>query len=342
MSLKKYCLVTAATLLLAVPAYAQFLGKSAEDQMPDGGRLEGQVWSPKPSTLAPYVAPNRPVWRIREILASHRGQTDWVQPIVRNKDQDADYKSIGPGKKTKAMFYSDNRVVFFVYDGSLKFSIDGVGVEPFTATKGFMVNVPFRHVFTIENVGTTPGVYFEVRNAGDIPLYPASETPDPVPGMTYMKVTGSPGPAKDRPTNPIYVDFLKMVASNDQPYSNKFVWDDHITTNILRGRGAPVPPDSSLGHFHINMTEFWYVAEGSIGIKIEGEPYFKTEVGDIITAQAGRWHRAGFDPSAPMSTRVPINPRPPIMHNFEINPNAPAPGAGRGGRGRGAAGGAAP
>ncbi|MBV9549122.1 MAG: hypothetical protein JO256_05545, partial [Alphaproteobacteria bacterium] len=152
----------AAALMLAAPVSAQFLGKSSEDQMPDGGRLDGQIWSAKPTTLAPYVAPNRPVWRISEILASHRGQTDWVQPIVRNKDQDADYKSIGPGKKTKAMFYSDNRVVFFVYDGSLRFSIDNVDVQPFVATKGFMVNVPFRHVFTIENVGTTPAVYFEV------------------------------------------------------------------------------------------------------------------------------------------------------------------------------------
>jgi quercetin dioxygenase-like cupin family protein len=46
-------------------------------------------------------------------------------------------------------------------------------------------------------------------------------------------------------------------------------------------------------------------------------PYFHTEPGDIITAAAGRWHRAGNDPSAPWSTRVPINPRPPILHNFE-------------------------
>ena len=44
----------------------------------------------------------------------------------------------------------------------------------------------------------------------------------------------------------------------------------------------------------------------------------RIEVGDIITAAQGRWHRAGFDPSAPWSTRIPVNPRPPIMHNFEI------------------------
>jgi hypothetical protein len=37
----------------------------------------------------------------------------------------------------------------------------------------------------------------------------------------------------------------------------------------------------------------------------------------VMTAAQGRWHRAGNDPSAPWSTRVPFNPRPPILHNFD-------------------------
>jgi quercetin dioxygenase-like cupin family protein len=57
--------------------------------------------------------------------------------------------------------------------------------------------------------------------------------------------------------------------------------------------------------------------EGRIGYKIEGYPYFVSGPGDIVTAAKGRWHRAGNDPSAPMSTRIPINPRPVILHNFE-------------------------
>ena len=114
------------------------------------------------------------------------------------------------------------------------------------------------------------------------------------------------------------VDYMKEFYGTDKPYGGKFVWDDHFTSNILRGPAAKsVPPDTELGHFHIGMTEFWFVMEGSIGIKIEGVPYFKTEPGDIITAAQGRWHRAGNDPSAPWSTRIPINPRPPILHNFE-------------------------
>jgi mannose-6-phosphate isomerase-like protein (cupin superfamily) len=192
------------------------------------------------------------------------------------------------------------------------------GTEPFTATKGFMVNVPFRHVYSLENTGDRPALWFEVRQAGSVPLYPAGETPDPVAGRTYTKVMGNPGPAKDRDTNPTYVDFFKTIATGDKPYNGKFAWDDHFTSNILRGpKAAAVPPDTNKGHFHTEWTEFWFIMEGRIGYKIEGFPYFVSDPGDVVTAAKGRWHRAGNDPSAPMSTRIPINPRPVILHNFE-------------------------
>jgi len=239
-----------------------------------------------------------------------------VQPIVRNKDQEGDYISLAPGKKTKQKMYSDDRVVFIVWDGSIRVSIDGYA--PFTATKGFMVNVPFRHMYTLENVGSTPALRFEVRQAGAVPLYPVSETPDPVKGMTYVKVTNLTGPAKEKESNPIYVDYMKEFNGTDKPYGGKFVWDDHFTSNILRGKGAPVPPDTNKGHFHVGWTEFWFIMEGKIGMKVEGLPYFNCDPGDVMIAAQGRWHRAGDDPAAPWSTRVPFNPRPPILHNFEV------------------------
>ena len=301
---------------LAVTASAQFLGQSvmpAENKMPD------LIWSPKPTALPPYVAPNKPLWKISDILAAHKGKADWIQPIVRNMDQEADYVSMGPGMKTKPKFYTDDRLVFIVRSGAIKVNISGY--PEFTATRGFFVNVPFRHVYTLETVGSEPAVRFEVRQAGAIPAYPGDVEPDKVAGFTYQKVTASPGPAKEAESNPIYVDFWKSVVQENGKAS-KFVWDDHFTSNILRGKGAPVPPDTNKGHFHVRMTEFWYVPEGRIGIKLEGLPYMVAEEGDVLQAVAGRWHRAGFDPGAPMSTRVPFNPRPPIMHNFEPTPPA--------------------
>jgi mannose-6-phosphate isomerase-like protein (cupin superfamily) len=278
--------IAAGLLAVAMPmsASAQFLGKS---EMPTTSPKLGTIWSPKPTKLPPYVAPNKVIWRLADILAAHKGKAAWVQPIVRNSDQEADYIAMAPGTKTKAHFYADDRVVWIVQDGSMKVTIDGY--PPFVATKGFLVNVPFRHVYTIESLGDKSSLRFEVRQAGAIPLYPATETPDPVPGFTYQK-GGTP---------------------------SMFVWDDHFTSNILRGKGAPVPPDTNLGHFHVRMTEFWFIMEGRIGYKIDGLPYFVADQGDVVTAVAGRFHRAGNDPSAPMSTRIPFNPRPPILHNFQ-------------------------
>src|SRR4029079_8058248 len=125
-----------------VSASAQFLGK--EDNPVTNFPKGAVFWSPKPTTPTPYVAPNKPHWKLSEILASHKGQSDWVQPIVRNKDQEGDYISLAPGQKTKTKMYSDDRVVFIVWDGSIRVSIDGH--SPFTATKGFFVYVHFRHL----------------------------------------------------------------------------------------------------------------------------------------------------------------------------------------------------
>lgn len=305
----------AAVAALAAPVSAQFLGKpdSPPRSVPS---VAQQFWAPKPSETTPYVAPNKVHWKLSEILAAHRGQSDWLQPLVRNPEQEADYISLGAGKKTKAKMYADDRVMWIVQDGAMRVSIEGF--EPFIATKGFMVTVPYRNIYTIETIGDKPSLRLEVRRSGSKPLYPLGETPDPADGKTYVKVArGTPGAATLATDNPIYVDFLKQVAIDDKPYNGKFVWDDHFTSNILRGKAQPVAPDTNRGHFHIDFTEFWFIMEGKIGYLIEGYPYFETEQGDVVTAAAGRWHRASNSPNAPVSTRIPLNPRPGILHNFE-------------------------
>ena len=309
---------TAAALLLTTAAHAQQFVPPSPQPMPqvEAPKMPAQYWSPK-RTPQPYKAPNKPHWKLSEILAAHKGAGDWTQPIVRNSEQEADYISLGAGKTTKARMYAEDRVVFIVQDGALKVTIDGVA--PFTATRGFMVTVPFRHFYSLATVGDKPALRFEVRHAGAAPLYPLTETPDALPGYNYMRVTGQPGPAKlgGLNNNPVYLDFWKDVAVGDKANNGKFVWDDHFTANILRGKGVPVPPAANKGHFHADFTEFWFIMEGRIGYQIEGVPYFEAEQGDVVIADTGRWHRPSSAPGAPMSTRIPFNPRPPILHNFE-------------------------
>jgi mannose-6-phosphate isomerase-like protein (cupin superfamily) len=308
-------------LMTVTGASAQFVPPSGPMPQIDG-KMPPLIWSAKKDPT-PYVYPNKPIWRIADIIADHKGKSSWVQPVVRNSEQEADYIAMAPGEKTKPRFWADDRIMFIVQSGALKVTIEGS--PEFTATRGFMVSVPFRHVYTLEAVGSAPAIRFEVRHTGEAPEYPVDVTPDPLPGYTYHKVAPSPGPSKLNGadgTNPIYVDFFKDVAVGDKTSGGKFVWDDNFTSNILRGKAAPVPPDTNLGHYHTDWTEFWYVMEGKIGMKLEGMPYFVGGEGDIIIAQQGYWHRAGDDPGAPMSTRIPINPRPVIMHNFEPAPAA--------------------
>ena len=56
------------------------------------------------------------------------------------------------------------------------------GQEPFVATKGFLVQVPYRVPYSMETVGDEPAMRFEVRAAGEMPSYPVSETPTPGQG----------------------------------------------------------------------------------------------------------------------------------------------------------------
>jgi len=73
----------------------------AQDRNPRKSRL---VWAAKPVTPTPFEPPNRLIWRLSEILAAHKGQASWRQPVVKTRDFEADCISMAPGEKTKAAF----------------------------------------------------------------------------------------------------------------------------------------------------------------------------------------------------------------------------------------------
>lgn len=270
------------------------------------------AWSAKPTEATAWVAPNKPHWKLSEILAKHKGKASWQEDIVSDRDFVARYIAMAPGEKTKTQFYADDRVFWFVQSGEIKVNIDGR--PSFTASKGFLVQVPYRTPYSLESVGSEPSVRFEVTGAQAVPLYPLSETPTPVAGKNYVKATYTGRGAYDEINKP-YLDFNKdVVAANGR--GGPFVKDDHTFANIIRGPGTPPPPPSNLGHFHVGYSEFWLVLEGKIDFQIEGIPFFTAEVGDVVYAPQGRWHRASWGGTG-MATRLAINPRPEGMHNFQ-------------------------
>ncbi len=311
MSLRKSLSLGAAAIVLAVglPAVAQ--------QNP-----VLYAWAPKPVPMTPWKAPNKPIWRLSEIMAAHKGEKSWVQPVVRDQDYTANYIQMAPGEKTRPQFWADDRVFWYVASGQVRFTIEGQ--QPFLATKGFLVQAPFRTPYSMETIGAEPSVRLEVTRTGRTPLYPVTEA-DAAPkasGKVYEKVSYRTGPDPFTDANKPYLDFWGDFVNRPAVRGNtRFVIDTNNFMNVIRGKGMPTPPDSNKGHFHVDYNEFWVIAEGTVDYKMEGMKVFTADVGDVVYAPQGRWHRASWAGNG-MSTRIAINPRPEGLHNYDADAGA--------------------
>lgn len=279
----RFAAAAVAFFVLGLPAAAQVMENAPLRRAP---LPTLQAWAPKPEKSPPYIAPNRPIWRLSELLAKHKGQTDWTETLVKTKDFIGQYISMGPGKKTKTVFYADDRVFWFIQAGKIRFNIEGQ--KPFIATKGFMVEVPFRIPYSMETVGNEPSLRFEARPPNQDPIYPLTETPTPIPGVKYIKATYT-GKGSYDANNKVYVDFYKDVLGAGK--SGRLILDDH--TGVSAGRAAPVPtpPATDFGHFHESFDEWWFILDGQVNFLIEGVPLFTANQGDVVFAPTGRWHR---------------------------------------------------
>src|SRR5687768_7790325 len=107
-----------------------------------------EVWTPMPVKPAPFVPPHKAWTRLSDVLAKHKGQQNWSELIVDDNLFHGEYISMAPGAKTPRRFHQDNRAFWIVQDGQIRFTIEGQ--EPFVATKGFLVHVPKRLVYSME------------------------------------------------------------------------------------------------------------------------------------------------------------------------------------------------
>jgi mannose-6-phosphate isomerase-like protein (cupin superfamily) len=289
-----------ALMLASLPALA--LAQDAPAGRGGRGATQSiQVWAPKP-VLSPFIAPNRPVWHVADLVKAHAGQKSWSQTIVHDATGlTGAYIQMAPGEKTKTQFYVDSSMFWFVQAGQMRVTIQGQ--EPFIASKGFVVQVPPRVQYAMETVGDVPALRFEVTHTRAQPFYPISETPTPVKGYRYEKVTLQGAPGSYGTTKP-FIDYQKEVIEGGGRAMP--IRDGETAANINRAPGAPTPPPSQWGHFHDGTSEFWFMLEGSAEFLIEGEPLVHAAQGDIVYAPAGRWHRSGH--VGEIATRVSIHP----------------------------------
>jgi len=301
--------------LLAIPALAQ-------------GRKVYLSWTPK-GTPVPYTGVNKPIWRIADILAKHAGQKTWTEDVIETERYSAKWISMAPGEKTRAQFYGDDRTVWIVWGGKIRFAIKGQ--EPFVATKGFLVQVPLRVPYSMEVVGDEPGLRLEITRGGALPSYPLDSggMPRPIAGQHYEKISYPTKPVAggmDSYTdkNQPYLDFMKDYVQGD-PDGKKgrlhlFVGDADNQAAIIRGPGVAIPPDTNLGHFHVANDEFWFIPEGKIAYQIEGIGLILAGPGDLVLVPPQRFHRASFAPGQ-MDTRIAFNRSPTMLHNYTEEAN---------------------
>ena len=281
-------------------------------------RLHGQapqqeslVWAPVPSTANKWIAPNKPHTKVAELIASHKGQASWREPIVRDVLLTGDYVQMAPGTKTPRQFQPDNPIWWIVQSGEVRFTIEGQ--EPFVARKGFLVQVPYRNVYQLEAIGAAPALFFEVKVADSPTMYPADETPVPVPGMEFVKVRIA-GKANYSDKVRPFLDFNGAVEAGKR-VAGPFVSDPRAFANVIRGLPQEDNPKDK-GHFHEVSAEFWFVLEGTINYKIADLPIFDAQQGDIVFVPKQTWHRAHHGGTG-YSTRLAMNGYPDLLHNFQ-------------------------
>jgi mannose-6-phosphate isomerase-like protein (cupin superfamily) len=284
------------------------------------GQAETLAWAPVPNTPTGWTAPNKPIWKLKDLLADHKGQASWTQTVVSDSLLHADYISMAPGEKTPRRFHPDNPVWWIVQDGQIRFTIEGQ--EPIVASKGGMIQVPYRNIYSMETVGNTPSLRLEVTVANAMTMYPIDETPTPVAGLNFVKVRVS-GKGKYDEVNKPFFDFNQMIANNTFQ-QKRFVVDDRAFANIIRGRQADRDNPLDNGHFHEVSGEFWMILEGQIEYKITGIPTFVADQGDIVYAPKQTWHRAHHFGTGP-STRLAMNGYPDMLHNYQPNAELQAP-----------------
>src|SRR5262245_19104989 len=159
-------------------------GFSAMRRVHAQAQREMLAWAPMPTEASKWIAPMRPHWKLSKLLAKHKGQANWSESIVNDATLRAEYISMAPGAKTPRRLHPDTRAGWIVQDGQIRFTSEGQ--EPFVASKGFLVQVPYRNIYSMETVGDTPSLRLEVNIGGTTTMYPVDEKPAPVPGFDFV------------------------------------------------------------------------------------------------------------------------------------------------------------
>lgn len=280
------------------------------------------LWAPK-GQPAVYKAPNKPHWKLKEVLAKHAGKTDWREVIVDDDYLHSEYVSTKPGNGVKRAIHPDTRSWWVVMDGEVTFDIEKVGKV--SGKKGAMIQVPMQTFFSYEATGTKPLLMFETNIAKAKTLYEADMAPPKIAGWDWIPVK--------MPTRRV-ADFLfnnKPVVTFDEVAGKlergelkgtiHIVEDARGTANFIYGYNSKLPPldVKNKGHYHPECAEYWLILKGQIRYPIEKVGVVIAEEGDVVYVPPFTWHAPRWWGEG-ASCRLAMNGYPDISHLFDGAP----------------------
>jgi quercetin dioxygenase-like cupin family protein len=275
---------------------------SAGAQVPPAPRpVPTSAWAPKPIKTPGYTAPQKPWVKLSELKARHKGSPNWREILVDDGRLVGEYVSAAPGTTVGARFHPDTREWFAVVEGQLRVEIEGQ--EPFTATRGSLVNIPRQTIYSLQTIGDSPSLRWIVNVARAKTLYPKTEQPPEAPpaGVSWVPVTLNRTPGRYDEFNQPHLNIHEAAAKNEKYTGGRFIRDDKSEMLVIYGHEKNLPPldPNDKGHFHPESAEFWLVFTGQIRYSFEGQQPFVASEGDIVYVPVNTWHATRFSGPAP-------------------------------------------
>src|SRR5688572_22701660 len=71
-----------------------------------------------------YKAPMKPITRLADLRAKHKGQTSWREPIINDGNSVSFMVQEPPGTKHERWLYPDSATWFAVLEGEIRFEVE--------------------------------------------------------------------------------------------------------------------------------------------------------------------------------------------------------------------------
>ena len=284
---------------------------------------------PKPLQALPFSAPMKPLTRLADLKAKHKGESNWTELVVDDKYNRAEVISAAPGSKIARHLHADSPEYWVVQEGRIRFEIeDPPGkFQTFEAGKGALVFAPERHLHSIEVIGAEPAIRFTVTLPDATPVF-ESKVARARKGIEYLPVTLSIGnnpdevPSPDGKPDRLYFTFDDMEKEHrgKRSWSELAIRKNRAHANLISGYAADVKPRAgNRGHFH-DFPEMWIIVKGQLRFTIQEIDPFVAGEGDIVYAPTWSWHLPVPYGDGP-ACRLALTPFPAGNHLYD----APAP-----------------